>query len=66
MSKLDRTDDEHPALVKKALDIDRYPLSPMLYSLRAILEKLAPSAPREPRPYAKVYAPPKAQRHQRA
>jgi hypothetical protein len=48
MQHLDLTDEEHAALlrlVRKALDTDRYPLSPRLYPLRSILEKLEPSAP---------------------
>jgi hypothetical protein len=63
MPNLDLTDDEQAALVrlvKQAIDSDRYPLSPRLYPLRSILDKLEPSAPREPRPAPKVYAPPKA------
>jgi hypothetical protein len=68
MSNLDLTDVEHAALlrlVKKALDTDRYPLSPRLYPLRAILAKLEPQPVREPRPAPKVYAPPKATAAQR-
>ena len=48
MQHLDLTYEEHAALlrlVRKALDTDRYPLSPRLYPLRSILEKLEPSAP---------------------
>jgi len=52
-------------LVKKALDTDRYPLSPRLYPLRSILEKLKPQPVREARPSPKVYAPPRAQRRRR-
>jgi hypothetical protein len=62
MPNLGLTDEERAALlrlVKQAIDADRYPLSPRLYPLRSILEKLEPSAPRELRPSPKVYAPPK-------
>jgi len=59
MSNLELTDEERAALlrlVKKAIDTDRYPVSP-IYPLRSILEKLEPQSPREPRPSAKVCAP---------
>jgi hypothetical protein len=48
MPNLELTDEEQAALlrlVKKAIDTDRYPLSPRLYPLRSILEKLEPSGP---------------------
>jgi hypothetical protein len=57
MRNLELTDEEHAALlrlVEQAINTDRYPLSPRLP------EKLEPSAPCEPRPVPKVYAPPKA------
>ena len=68
MPNLDLTDEKHAPLlrlVEKALDTDRYPLSPRLYPLRPILEKLEPQPMREPRPAPKVYAPPKATAAQR-
>jgi hypothetical protein len=63
MPNLELTDEESAGLlrlVKKALDTDRYPLSPRLYPLRSILEKLEPQPVREVRPPPKVYAPPRA------
>ena len=63
MPNLDLTDDEHAALVwlaKHALDTDRFPMSPRLYSLRATLAKPETQPLREPRSPPKVYAPPKA------
>jgi hypothetical protein len=66
--QLDLTDDELAALtrlLKRTLDTDRFPLSPRLYPLRAILEKIEPPPPREPRPPPKVYTPPRASAHQR-
>jgi len=63
MPNLDLLDDEHAALVRlvrKALDTDRYPLSPRLYPLRSILEKLEPQRVSEATPPPKVSAPPRA------
>jgi hypothetical protein len=63
MPNLNLTDEEHAALVrlvKHALDTDRYPMSPRLYPLRSILEKLDPQPLHEPRSPSKIYAPPKA------
>jgi hypothetical protein len=60
---LDLTDEEHAALlrlVKHAIDGYRYPLSPRLYPLRSILEKLEPQPVREPLRPPKIYAPPRA------
>jgi Helix-turn-helix domain of resolvase len=54
---LDLTDDEAaalPQLLRLTFDEDRYPLSPRLAPLRAILEKLDPTKPRP-----KLAAPPK-------
>jgi hypothetical protein len=68
MPNLELTDEERAALlrlIKKALDTDRYPLSPRVYPLRSILDKLEPQPVREPRPAPKVYAPPKATAKQR-
>jgi hypothetical protein len=39
---------------------DRYPFSPRVRTLRAILAKLRPEPVREPLPPRKVYAPPRA------
>ena len=68
MPNLGLTDEERAALlrlVKQAIDADRYPLSPRLYPLRSILEKLEPQPVREVRPPPKLYAPPKATAVQR-
>jgi hypothetical protein len=50
---LDLTDEETAALTQELHDIvetDRYPLSPRIRTLRAILAKLRPKPPREPLP----------------
>ena len=63
MPHLDLTDEEHAALlrlVKQSLSTDRYPLSPRLYPLRSVLEKLEPQPVREPSPQPRIYAPPRA------
>jgi hypothetical protein len=65
MPHIGLSDEEADALVqhlKRAIDGDRYPLSPRLAPLRAILAKLEPPRPvREPlRPRSKVDAPPRA------
>jgi hypothetical protein len=61
MQHLDLTD---AALIKELADItgnDRYPFSPRIQTLRAILAKLRPEPAREPLPPPpKVYAPPRA------
>jgi len=57
---LELTDEETAALIRllrNAIDDDRYPLSPRVQTLRAILGKLRPeparrAASREPRVYA--------------
>jgi len=66
---LDLTDEEATALVehlKHAIDSDRYPLSPRLAPLKAILAKLRPEPVREPLPPPpKRYEPPRATTRQR-
>jgi hypothetical protein len=60
---LDLTDTEAEALARELYDIvenDRYPFSPRIQTLRAILAKLRPEPLREPPPPPKVYAPPRA------
>jgi hypothetical protein len=56
---LDLTDDETAALVRllrHAIDEDRYPLSPRLAPIRAILDQFDPPKPRpEPLPPLKRY-----------
>jgi len=53
------------SLLRSTIDYARYPLSPRLYPLKAILAKLAPAPPREPLPPVKVYEPPRATSRQR-
>ena len=60
---LDLTADEAAALTQELHDIvenDRYPFSPRIQTLRAILAKLRPEPVRKPLPLLKVYAPPRA------
>jgi hypothetical protein len=60
---LDLSEDQAAALIKALHDIiesDRYPLSPRIQKLRAILAKLRPEPVCEPLPPPKVYAPPRA------
>ena len=54
------------ALVRRAIDADRYPLSPRISELRGILAKLegGPKAP-APLPPRRRYAPPRAKAAQR-
>ena len=61
--RLDLTDEETAVLTQELHDIvesDRYPFSPRIRTLRAILAKLRPEPAREPLPAPKVYAPPRA------
>jgi hypothetical protein len=65
---LDLTDEEAAALTRELPDIiesDRYPFSPRIRTLRAILPKLRPEPIREPLPPPKVYAPPRFVRGRR-
>jgi hypothetical protein len=65
---LDLTDEETAALIRELHDIiesDRYPLSPRIRTLRAILGKLRPEPVREPLPPRKVYEPPSKGRYRR-
>jgi hypothetical protein len=60
---LDLSDEEAAALTQELHDIverDRYPFSPRIQILKAILAKLRPEPVREPLPQRKVYAPPRA------
>jgi hypothetical protein len=66
---LDLTDQETAALTKELHEIvenDRYPFSPRIRTLRAILAKLRPEPAREPLPPPKVYAPPSKGRYKAA
>jgi hypothetical protein len=63
MQHLELSDEEAAALIKELADItgnDRYPFSPRIQTLRAILAKLRPEPAREPAPPPKGYAPPRA------
>jgi hypothetical protein len=63
MQHLDLTDDEAAALTQELHNIvenDRYPFSPRIRTLRAILGKLRPEPVRKPLPPPRVYAPPRA------
>jgi hypothetical protein len=60
---LDLTDEETTALARllgDAIDGDRFPLSPRIQTMQAILAKIRPEPTREPLPPPKVYAPPRA------
>jgi len=49
MLPLDLTDDEHAEIVRllrATIEADRFPLSPRVRRLKAVLAKLAPPAPR--------------------
>jgi len=60
---LDLSDQEANALVAlltRTIADDRYPLSPRIFTLKAILANLRPEPVREPLPPPTVYAPPRA------
>jgi hypothetical protein len=60
---LDLSDEETAALTRlltNTIDADRYPLSPRIQTLKAILGKIRQEPVREPLPPLKVYAPPRA------
>jgi hypothetical protein len=68
MQHLDLSDDEAAALIQEVHNTvrnDRYPFSPRIRTLRAILAKLRPEPVRKPLPPPKVYAPPRAGRYKR-
>ena len=68
MQHLDLSDEEADALAQELHNIvenDRYPFSPRIRTLRAILAKLSPEPVREPLPPRKVYAPPSKERYHR-
>jgi hypothetical protein len=65
---LDLTDEETAALTQElheTVERDRYPFSPRIRMLRAILAKLNPEPARKPLPPLKVYAPPSKGRYKR-
>jgi hypothetical protein len=58
---LDLTEEETDALarlLRGTIDGDRYPLSPRVQTLKAILAKIQAEPAHEPLPPPKVYAPP--------
>jgi hypothetical protein len=60
---IDLNDEETAALARllsDTIDGDRFPLSPRIQTLKAILAKLRPEPAREPLPSLKQYAPPRA------
>jgi hypothetical protein len=60
---LDLSDDETAALTRlltNTIDADRYPLSPRIQTLKAILGKIRPEPVREPLPPLRHYEPPRA------
>jgi hypothetical protein len=60
---LDLNDEETDALTRlltNTIDNDRYPLSPRIQTLKAILTKIRPEPVREPLPPLKHYEPPRA------
>jgi hypothetical protein len=62
---LDLTDAEAEALAQElhgTINYARYPLSPRIQTLRAILQKIRPEPAREPLPPRRVYEPPRAKR----
>jgi len=66
---LDLTEEETAALARllgRAIDDDRYPLSPRIQTLKAILTKICPEPDRKALPPPKVYAPPRVGRRRRA
>jgi len=63
MQHLDLTEEEAAALaalLARTITDDRYPLSPRVRTLKAILGKPKPEPVREPLPPPRVYSPPKA------
>src|SRR5437762_12912549 len=67
--QLNLNDDEAAALTRlltNTIDADRYPLSPRIQTMKAILSKIRPEPVREPLPPPKVYAPPRGHSRQQA
>jgi hypothetical protein len=65
---LDLTDEETAALaglLSRTIDNDRYPLSPRVQTLKAILGKLRPEPAREALPEPKYNEPPRLNRGRR-
>jgi hypothetical protein len=65
---LDLNNDETAALarlLRRAIDDDKYPLSPRIRLIQRILDKLDPPPVREPPPPLKTYEPPRTIRGRR-
>jgi hypothetical protein len=65
---LDLTDDETAALARllsETIEGDRYPLSPRIQTLKAILGKIRPEPVRKPLPPLRHYEPPSKGRYRR-
>lgn len=52
-------------LLRRTIDDDRYPFSPRIQTLKAVLDKIRLEPAHEPLPPPKVYAPPRASGRQR-
>jgi hypothetical protein len=68
MKNLELSDAEAEALARELawiVDGDRYPLSPRIRMLKAVLAKLRPEPVHEPLPPLKTYAPPSRGRYRR-
>jgi hypothetical protein len=66
--QLDLSDEESAALARlltNTIDADRYPLSPRVQTLKAILGKIRPEPAREPLPPLRRYEPPGASARRR-
>jgi hypothetical protein len=66
--RFDLSDLETDALIRvlsTTIDNDRYPLSPRIQTLKAILGKLRPEPVREPLPPLRHYEPPRASARRR-
>jgi hypothetical protein len=63
---LDLTDEETTALerlLRETIDGDRYPLSPRILTLKAILAKIRPETERKPLPPLQHFEPPSKGRY---
>jgi hypothetical protein len=57
---IDLTENALARLLGRTIDDDRYPLSPRIQTLKAVLDKIRPEPDRKPLPPPKHYAPPRA------
>ena len=65
MTLSDPETDALTRLLSNTIDNDKYPLSPRIQTLKAILAKIRPGPVREPLPPIKYYAPPRASARKR-